>query len=124
MRRIFFDEHGEPTLYLTGGGAMYNLQNEPVGRLQDEAVVDYRGEVRGWLEDHFLWATDGKLLAFVKGAKPADASFELPKTQKLTVKLEPTPAPFHPMLKPRVKPALQWQWSEQPVETLFGDVPI
>ena len=118
MRRIIYDKHGEPKLYITGAGVVYGLENHVRGFVQNEQLADERGAVRGWFGGDFLWDLDGFLVGFVKGAKPPQ-SLELPKTQPLEVKPQPTPALLAPFLQMQPKPELHFEWSEGELEEMF-----
>lgn len=118
MRRVLFDQAGEGILYLTGAGVFYNRQNQAVGFLQSEAaiasmipVLGAMGSIHAWFDDAFLWTTEGKLIAFVKGAKAEQLS--LPKTKKLGFKPEPKPAPFRPLLMLSDPPERSWEWADR-----------
>lgn len=111
MRRVLYDRAGAPQLYLTGAGVLYTLQNEPVGFVQGEVVASAQGALLGWFDGAFLWDARGELLGFVKGAT-APEGVDLPKTQPLRVRPQPTPAPFHPLLVTLPKPPLRWSWSD------------
>lgn len=110
MRRVLYDRAGEPRHYLTGAGVLFDLENAPVGTVQGVQVMNRNGEVVGWFDGAFAWDACG-VLAFVKGAAPR-GDLMLPKTAPLRVKLEPTPAPFHPLLRPAEPSPLTWRWSE------------
>ena len=118
MRRIIYDKHGEPRLYVTGAGVVYGLDNRVRGFVQNEQLADERGAVRGWFSGSFLWDIDGYLVGFVKGAKPPQ-SLTLPKTQPLSVKPQPTPALLAPFLQMQPKPELYFEWSERELEEVF-----
>lgn len=122
MRRVLFDKSGDPCLYLTGAGVLYTTDNQPVGRLEGEAVVSFAGTVVAWLIADFLCDAEGKPVAFVKGAKPQEG-LTLPRVKALGVRLEPRPAPFYPLLRPAGRPPLTWQWSELAPHQLFEEVP-
>jgi hypothetical protein len=119
VRQVLFDRHGEPVLYLTGAGVVYTVENEPVGCVVEGALVDYRGEVLGYLEGGFLWSCEGEVIAFVKGAV-ARGGLKLPETKRLTRRLAPRPAPVFPMLRPHERPELRWRWAERSLASLLG----
>lgn len=110
MRRVLYNRAGEPGHYLTGAGVVFDLQNAPVGTVQDVQVLNRNGEVVGWFDGAFAWDALG-VLAFVKGAV-SQGGLALPKTAPLRARLEPTPAPFHPLLRSAEPPPLLWRWSE------------
>ena len=118
MRRIIYDKHGEPRLYVTGAGVVYSLDNQVRGFVQNERLADERGAVSGWFDGEFLWNLEGYLVGFVKGAKPPQ-SLDLPKTQPLRVKPQPTPALLAPFLQMRPKPKLRYAWAEGELEEVF-----
>jgi len=119
VRRVLYDRAGKPQLYATGAGVLYTLHNEPVGFVRDEQVVSAQGGTLGWFDGSFFWDASGKVLGFVKGAAP-QGGLALPRTEPLKLKPQPTPAPFHPLLTPKEKPALRWEWSDQELAGLFG----
>ena len=112
MRTFIYDVSGEAFLYMAGAGVLYDASNQPLGMIQDEQVVTADAAHLGWFDGAFLWDADGYLLGFVKGAK-VQGGLELPKTRPLGFKPQPTPFALHPLLVPRVKPNLNWQWSPQ-----------
>ena len=118
MRRIIYDKRGEPRLYVTGAGVVYGLENTVRGFVQNGQLADERGAVRGWFDGEFLWDLEGYLVGFVKGAKPPQ-SLDLPKTQPLRVKPQPTPALLAPFLQMHPKPELHFEWSEREFEEMF-----
>ena len=118
MRRIIYDKQGSPRLYITGAGVVYGLENQVRGFVQNEQLTDERGAIRGWFDGTFLWNLDGYLVGFVKGAKPPQ-SLDLPKTQPLRTKPQPTPALLAPFLQMHPKPRLHFEWSEQELEEVF-----
>ena len=120
MRRIIYDQHGEPKLYVTGAGVVYALDNQVRGFIQNEQLTDARGAVRGWFDGSFLWNSEGYLVGFVKGAKPLKG-LALPKTQPLRVKPQPTPALLAPFLQMRPKPKLRYEWAEGGLEAVFSN---
>ena len=120
MRRIIYDKHGEPRLYITGAGVVYGLENNVRGFVQNEQLADERGAVRGWFDGSFLWDIEGYLVGLMKGAK-APQEVTLPKTQPLKIKPQPTPALLTPFLQMRPKPELHYAWSARDVEELFSN---
>lgn len=117
MRRVLYDRSGEPQAYLTGAGVLFDLANRPVATLQDGTLLDRRGRVIAWFDGSFVWTEQGVLL-FIKGAE-SQSSLTLPKTLPLRTKLEPTPAPFFPLLLRTEPPPLRWVWSEMPWAEVF-----
>ncbi len=117
MRRILYDREGEARLYLTGAGVLYTLENRLLGFVAKEQVVDCFGKARAFFAEDLLWDLDGKLLAFVKGAK---AELELPTTKPLKAKPQPGKATFVPFLYRVQKPELSWTWSDKDVELVFA----
>ena len=118
MRRVIYDKRGEPKLYVTGAGVVYGLDNQVRGFVQDERLADERGALRGWFDGGFLWDLEGYVVGFVKGAKPPQG-LDLPKTQPLRVKPQPTPALLAPFLQMQPKPELHLEWSEGELEEVF-----
>ena len=121
MRRIIYNKHGAPTLYITGAGVVYGLENQVRGFVHNEQLADERGAPRGWFDGSFLWNMEGYLVGFVKGAKPP-YTLTLPKTQPLSVKPQPTPALLTPFLQMRPKPELHFEWSERTIEETFTNL--
>ena len=119
MRRVLYDKHGAPRLYLTGAGVVYNLQNEPLGFVADERVADVKGAPVAWFDGSFMWDLEGKLVGFIKGATP-ELGFALPKTQPLRVKPSPQRATLAPFLLRSPRPPLTWAWSGEDPEGMFG----
>ena len=110
MRRVLYDRAGAPQHYLTGAGALFGLDNVPVGTVQGGQVLQ-NGQVVAWFDGAFVWDASG-VLAFVKGAAP-QGGLTLPKTAPLRAKLAPTVAPLHPLLVQLEPPPLTWRWSER-----------
>lgn len=110
MKRVLYDRTGEPQHYLTGAGALFGLDNVPVGAVQGGQLLR-RGQVVAWFDGAFVWDASG-VLAFVKGAVPR-GGLTLPKTAPLRAKLTPTAAPMHPLLVRLEPPPLTWCWSER-----------
>lgn len=117
MRRVLYDRTGEPQHYLTGAGVVFDLENAPVGTVQDVQVLNRNGEVVAWFDGAFVWDASG-VLAFVKGAVPR-GGLALPRTAPLRARLAPTPAPFFPLLRPAEPPPLTWRWSERTLADVF-----
>lgn len=110
MRRVLYDRAGEPRHYLTGAGVLFDLENTPVGAVQETRLLDRDGRVVAWFDGAFARDASG-VLAFVKGAVP-QGGLVLPKTAPLRARLAPTPAPLFPLLRPAEPPPLTWVWSE------------
>lgn len=108
MRRVLYDRSGAPQLYVTGAGVLYTLDDQPRALLQEAQVLSLQGYALGWLQGGFLRDAEGRVVAFVKGARGA---LELPPTLPLRQRPQPTPAPFHPLARHATPPPERWVWS-------------
>ena len=111
MKKIIFDQYGNPTLILHKNGRLVSFNGQSIGFLDGDSVYDYNGRHRGWLKEGVLRDHDGSCVGFTREARKSFVPI-FPITKIVPIASIVAIEPIRPIksIKP-IRPIKKLSWS-------------